>query len=124
MKRNGKNRELDTKCDRLFVYGTLQHGQSRHHILQHLKFEEAVLHNYRKVSPPSLGFPFIILDDNSQVNGEIYYGIDDELFQSLDLIEGEGSLYHRILVKVRTIKGKEIETFVYYPDKRIINSYL
>jgi len=111
-------------CDKLFVYGTLQHGQSRHYILQHLKFEKAVLPKHRKVSPPSLGFPFIIRDENSDVNGEIYYGVDDELFQSLDLIEGEGSLYHRILVKVKSQNGDEIESFVYYPDKRLINSYL
>ena len=26
-------------CDRLFVYGTLQHGQSRNYILRGLKFE-------------------------------------------------------------------------------------
>ena len=112
------------KYDKLFVYGTLQHGQSRHYILQHLKFEKAVLPKYRKVSPPSLGFPFIIREEHSQVNGEIYYGLDDELFQSLDLIEGEGSLYHRILVKLKPQNGQEMECFVYYPDKRLINSYL
>ena len=112
------------KCDKLFVYGTLQYGQSRHYILQHLKFEKAVLPKHRRVSPPSLGFPFIIRDEHSQVNGEIYYGVNDELFQSLDLIEGEGSLYHRILVKVISQNGEEIESFVYYPDKRLINSYL
>jgi len=111
-------------CDKLFVYGTLQYGQSRHFILQHLKFEKAILPKYRKVSPPSLGFPFIIRDEKSQVNGEIYYGLDNELFQSLDLIEGEGSLYHRILIKVKTLKEQEIESYVYYPDKRLINNYL
>jgi len=112
------------KCDNLFVYGTLQYGQSRHYILKHLKFEKVVLPKHRKVSPPSLGFPFIIRDENSEVNGEIYYSVDDELFQSLDLIEGEGSLYHRILVKVKSQNGQEIESFVYYPDKKLINSYL
>lgn len=116
--------DIKVNCDKLFVYGTLQQGQSRHYILQHLKFEKAVLPKHRKVSPPSLGFPFIIRDEHSQVSGEIYYGLDVELFKSLDLIEGEGSLYHRILVKVITQKGSEIECFVYYPDKRLISSYL
>ncbi|MFX0043984.1 MAG: gamma-glutamylcyclotransferase family protein [Candidatus Hodarchaeota archaeon] len=118
-----KKEEL-INCDRLFVYGTLQHGQSRHYILQHLKFEKAILPKYRKVSPPSLGFPFIIRDENSHVIGEIYYGLDNKLFQALDLIEGEGSLYHRILVTVKSLKGQEIESFVYYPNKKLINSYL
>jgi len=112
------------KCDKLFVYGTLQYGQSRHYILQHLNFEKAFLPKHRKVSPPSLGFPFIIPDEHSQVYGEIYFDVNEELFQSLDLIEGEGSLYHRILVKVISQNGEEIESFVYYPDKRLINSYL
>ncbi|MFX1409463.1 MAG: gamma-glutamylcyclotransferase family protein [Promethearchaeota archaeon] len=124
MERNVKKAERKVSCDKLFVYGTLQYGQSRHYILQHLRFEKAVLPNYKKVSPPSLGFPFIIRNENSEVNGEIYYGLDEDLFQSLDVIEGEGSLYHRILVKVETIKGQEIESFVYYPDKRLIDSYL
>jgi gamma-glutamylcyclotransferase (GGCT)/AIG2-like uncharacterized protein YtfP len=111
-------------CDKLFVYGTLQSGRSRHSILQNLNFEKAVLPGYKKVSPVSLGFPFIIHDESSQVNGEVYYGLNDELFHALDLIEGEGSLYHRILVRVMTQKGNEIESFVYFPDKKLINRYL
>lgn len=113
-----------TKCDKLFVYGTLQYGQSRHSILQHLNFEKAMLPGHKKVSPSTLGFPFVVRDENSQVNGEVYYGLDSELFHSLDIIEGEGSLYHRILVRVITQRGKEIESFVYYPDKELINRYL
>jgi len=123
MKKMEKKEEI-INCDSLFVYGTLQHGQSRNYVLQHLKFEKAILPKYRKVSPPSLGFPFIIRDETSHVNGEIYYGLDNKLFQALDLIEGKGSLYHRILVTVKSLKGQEIESFVYYPDKKLINSYL
>ncbi len=112
------------KFNRLFVYGTLQHGQDRNIILQDLRYEKAILPGYRKVLPPSLGFPFIIRDEASEVKGEVYYGLEEDLFKKIDVIEREGSLYHRILVKVETTKGEEIESFVYYPDKSLINAYL
>ena len=125
MKKFMENNDFKKReCDKLFVYGSLQHGQSRNYILQDLKFEKAILPNFKKVSPPSLGFPFIIQNKDFEVNGEIYYGLDDNLFKSLDLIEGEGSLYHRIIVKVITAKGEETECFVYYPGERLIKMYI
>ena len=42
------------KLSNLFVYGTLQAGQSRNYILKGLKYKKATLFNYRKVQPPSL----------------------------------------------------------------------
>jgi gamma-glutamylcyclotransferase (GGCT)/AIG2-like uncharacterized protein YtfP len=110
-------------CDRLFVYGTLQHGQSRNYILNGLKFEDAILVNHRKVVPPSLGFPFIINDKGSMVSGEIYYGTSPSLLSRIDKIEGEGELYHRILVKVKLSSGKYIEAFTYYPSEILIKNY-
>lgn len=110
-------------CDRLFVYGTLQHGKSRNYILSGLKFEKATLFNYRKVVPPTLGFPFIIHDDSSSVRGEVYFGLDQFLINQIDMIEGEGQLYHRILVKVRVNSGKELEVFTYYPSEVLIKNY-
>jgi gamma-glutamylcyclotransferase (GGCT)/AIG2-like uncharacterized protein YtfP len=121
MKKGDQNSE---KCDNIFVYGTLQHGQSRNEVLQHLKYEKAILLNHRKISPPNLGFPFIIYDKNSHVNGEVYYGLNADLFQSLDLIEGEGSLYNRILVEVITEKGEKLQVYTYYPSKKLIKNYI
>ena len=111
------------KCNKIFVYGTLQHGQSRNYILQGLKYEKAILPNHRKVSPPSLGFPFIVRDDAANVSGEVYFDVRQSLINELDRIEGEGFLYHRILVKVKINNGKEVDAFTYYPSDKLIKNY-
>lgn len=109
--------------NKVFVYGTLQSGQSRNYILSGLKFEKATLMNFRKVEPPDLGFPFIVRDNNSEVTGEIYYEVSNSLIYQLDLIEGEGKLYHRIIVKVQLDSGKELKAFTYYPSEILIKNY-
>ena len=109
-------------CDNLFVYGTLQHGQNRNYFLTGLSFEEAVLYGYQKISPPHLGFPLIIRDKNSRVNGEVYFGVNQSLLDMLDVVEGVGSLYHRIVVNVETITKKKYDALVYYPSKMLIDS--
>ncbi|MFW9825239.1 MAG: gamma-glutamylcyclotransferase family protein [Candidatus Thorarchaeota archaeon] len=112
------------KCDNLFVYGTLQHGQSRNYILRGLKYEKAFLRKHKKVTPPSLGFPFIIRDESSNVEGEIYYGVGIALIKQLDLIEGEGELYHRIIVEVELESNEQVEAFTYYPSEILIKKFL
>lgn len=120
-----KNTNLeDKRCDKLFVYGTLQHGQSRNIILKGFRYEKATLFNYRKVIPSSLGFPFIVRDDSSNVEGEVYYSIDESLIAEIDKIEGEGELYYRIIVKVTLINGKEVEAYTYYPSEILVKNYL
>ncbi|UCD01998.1 MAG: gamma-glutamylcyclotransferase [Promethearchaeota archaeon] len=115
---------INIKCDRLFVYGTLQHGQSRNYILRGLKYEKATLLNYKKLEPPSLGFPFIIRDNKSSVEGEVYYGVGGSLFNQIDMIEGEGKLYHRIIVKLKLQDGREAEAYTYYPSEILIKNYV
>ncbi len=112
------------ECNNLFVYGTLQHGQSRNYILKGLTFQKASLSGYRKISFSHLGFPIIIQDKESKVKGEVYFGLDNSLFQEIDIIEGEGSLYHRLLVNVETLEGESLLAFVYCPSPSLINSYL
>lgn len=114
----------DEKCDRLFTYGTLQSGKVRNYLLEGLKFEKAFLPGYRKVTPPELGFPFIIKDSNNKVSGEIYFELKQFHFTQIDLVEGEGSLYHRILLEVKTIsKGIKQTAFTYYPSEGLIEQY-
>jgi gamma-glutamylcyclotransferase (GGCT)/AIG2-like uncharacterized protein YtfP len=117
------NMEIKSKFNNLFVYGTLQHGQSRNYLLRGFKYEKATLLNYRKVIPPSLGFPFIIRDDSSNVKGEVYYDLDHFLISQIDIIEGEGELYNRILVKVVLDNGKEVDAFTYYPSEILIKKF-
>jgi gamma-glutamylaminecyclotransferase len=109
--------------NRLFVYGTLQHGQSRNYVLKGLKYEKAILPSFRKIEPPSLGFPFIIKDNKYNVKGEVYYGVSRSLINHLDMIEGEGRLYHRIIVKVKIENGNEIDAYTYYPSEILIKNY-
>ncbi len=111
-------------CDNLFVYGTLQYGQSRNYILRGLKYEKATLFKYRKVTPPTLGFPFIIRDESSSVRGEVYFSLEKFLINQIDIIEGEGQLYYRILVKVRLERGTDLDAFTYYPAEVLIKNYI
>ena len=122
---NMTDKDDPLECNNLFVYGTLMSGRSRNHVLHGLKFEKATLPNHRRIEPPSLGFPFIVRDDanGAKVQGEIYFGASDSLIHQIDRIEGEGSLYHRILVRVETESGKQHEAYTYYPSQRLINSY-
>lgn len=114
----------DAKCDRLFTYGTLQSGYSRNYLLNGLEFKKAILPRYRKVAPPELGFPFIIQDKESNVTGEIYFQLTQSHWTQIDLVEGEGSLYHRILVEVKTIsEGISYTSSTYYPSKGLIEQY-
>ena len=111
------------RCDKLFVYGKLQHGQSRNYILRELKYEKATLLDYKKLEPLSLGFPFIIKDNKSSVEGEVYYGVGQSLINQIDMIEGEGNLYHRIIVNVNLEDGREEEAYTYYPSEILIKNY-
>ena len=111
-------------CDRLFTYGTLQSGYSRNYLLRGLEFKKAILAGYRKVTPLELGFPFIVKDKESSVTGELYFQLTQDHWTQIDLIEGEGSLYHRILVEVETIpEGIQFSTFSYYPSEGLIEQY-
>jgi len=117
-------KEINDHFKNLFVYGTLLHGQNRNYVLENLEFEKATLLKHRKVFPPALGFPFIIYDEDSEVLGEVYYNLNAELITTLDLIEGEGSLYHRIVVEVRTDQGEIVQAYTYYPSDLLLNKYM
>ena len=112
------------KGQALLVYGTLKHNESRGYILEGLKFQPAILPGYGIIRPLNLGFPFIVQEKNSTIQGEVYYDLDESLWKKVDFIEGEGTLYRRILVKVKTYNGEEITAYTYYPSKQLINSYL
>ncbi|MFX1392639.1 MAG: gamma-glutamylcyclotransferase family protein [Promethearchaeota archaeon] len=118
-----KNKKYDRNVNNLFVYGTLQQGQSRNYILKGLSYEKAILSDYKKVEPPSLGFPFIIREKEAIVEGEVYFKVPESLLEKIDTIENEGVLYHRLIVKVKTDKEEKVEAFVYYPSEDLIKTY-
>lgn len=118
-----KQSERKDKIENMFAYGTLLHDKSRGNILAELEYKKAVLPNHRKVSPQNLGFPFIIQDDSAEVQGEVYFGLGEDLIRQIDMIEGEGSLYNRIIVEVTTEDGDQVKAYTYYPSERLVESY-
>lgn len=105
------------------MYGTLQHGQSRNHILKGLSYERATLKDYEKREPPSLSYPYIVRIEGENVEGEVYLDVPDSLLERIDIIEGEGDLYHRIVINVITTNGEKLDAFVYYPSERLQDSF-
>ena len=121
--RYGLNGSEDVDVENMFVYGTLRHDRSRGHVLGDLEYKQATLPNYKKISPPTLGFPFIVQKESAEVQGEVYFKVSRDLVRQIDMIEGEGSLYHRIIVEVETIDGEQVKAYTYYPSDRLIESY-
>jgi gamma-glutamylcyclotransferase (GGCT)/AIG2-like uncharacterized protein YtfP len=118
----------DQSLRNLFVYGTLQHGQSRNHLLQGLDCRKAILHGYLRMNPPQLGYPFIVKvnQHNAMVKGEIYFGLSQNHWKEIDIVEGEGELYHRIIVEVESFErnnSRKIPAFTYYPDEVLISRF-
>lgn len=87
---------------KIFVYGTLREGegnwawalQGRSKKLG----EETLPADYTMVSLG--GFPAVSLDGSSPVVGEVYE-VDDEVFQSIERLEGYPSLYDRVEVQTK-----------------------
>jgi gamma-glutamylcyclotransferase (GGCT)/AIG2-like uncharacterized protein YtfP len=75
----------------------------------------AILKDFIKLSS-HLGYPYIIPDKGSKVEGSIIKDIDRQSMRKLDAYEAEGRLYYREKVRVVTA-GKELncETYVGNP---------
>jgi len=77
----------------VFVYGTLRHGQSNHHLLVQSEW----LGNY--ATPPlyslyDLGPYPAVVDGHSVIYGEVYR-VDDATLQQLDILEDIPVMYRR-----------------------------
>lgn len=80
----------------IFVYGTLKKGGSNHYFLSSSKFiRNQTLKDHSIFAPSGYGFPLLLRDKGGKVHGELYE-IDDITLTSLDMLENEGYLYHRI----------------------------
>jgi gamma-glutamylaminecyclotransferase len=86
----------------VFVYGSLKRGFSNHSIIQNSKFmgnTETADRNYRMFSLSY--FPTVAETEKEDFSiiGELYE-VDAQTLHELDLLEGNGHLYNRKLVKV------------------------
>ena len=123
MQKNIRRKKTHNYSQNLFVYGTLQHGQSRNDILKGYQYLKAKLRDHTKIRPPNLGFPFIIKKKGQVVHGEVYFKISAKTLREIDIIEAEGSLYHRILVEVNAEDGVLYPAYTYYPSRKLIDNY-
>ncbi len=99
------------KKNLVFVYGTLMRGERANDFLCDAEFAgDAVLKDYAMYNLGS--YPGIIAHAGEAVLGELYY-VDDATLKHLDEYEGEGSLYHRITVRVRTSDGEYADALAY-----------
>ena len=103
--------QLNKLGNKVFVYGTLMQGQSRHQALAANRFHgNAILSD---VDMYDLGsFPAIVPGSN-HVLGEVY-GVDQDTLRNLDRIEGEGNLYERKTVTVQLHTGAIVKCFTYF----------
>ena len=94
----------------VFVYGTLMNGETNHHYLENSKFSGmATIEGYEMYSMG--GYPAII-DGNSLIMGELYQVPNTDM-PSIDMLEGEGSLYIKRCETVTDSKGKSSFAFIY-----------
>ena len=102
--------------NKVFVYGSLKKGFGNNRILAHSKFLGKGITLDDSFSMISLGgFPGVIYG-TKRVEGELYQ-VDNEVFESLDRLEGNGHFYQRELIPIILLDnpngGKNIKAWMY-----------
>ena len=88
---------------KVFVYGTLMNGESNHHFLENSTcLGKAAIEGYDMYNVG--GFYPAIIPGNARIIGELYE-VPNEDMPSIDMLEGEGSLYIR---KCEITTGNEL----------------
>ena len=99
------------KNDPVFVYGTLMRGERANDYLRNALFAGGAA--LRDHAMYDLGaYPGVVPRRGETVLGELYH-VDAETLKRLDEYEGEGSLYHRVRVRVTTAGGEEADALAY-----------
>ena len=77
---------------KVFVYGTLMNGEDNHHFLENSRcLKKAAIEGYDMYN---VGWYPAIIPGNSRIIGELYE-VPEYDMDSIDMLEGEGSLYIR-----------------------------
>ncbi|MBU3190846.1 gamma-glutamylcyclotransferase [Clostridium bowmanii] len=63
-------------------------------------------------------YPAIIHSENNKVKGQLYV-IDKHILNNLDILEGEGSLYIRELIRVVNDKNESREAYAYVYNQSV-----
>jgi gamma-glutamylcyclotransferase (GGCT)/AIG2-like uncharacterized protein YtfP len=101
---------------KLFVYGTLLHGEHNHRVLEGATLLYTGSKLQAKMYDTGNGYPAIELRTGSTIVGDIYE-IHDQMWSNLDDLEGytgnpTTDLYSKEIVNVQTPDGL-IEAFIY-----------
>lgn len=127
-----KGREAPWMIDRLFSYGTLMEGESRHHILESWGkpvFKSEVRASGRLYNSGK-GYPCMVPAEapGQIVTGESYQIPDlRQAFEMLDIVEdaqgneSRRSLFRRAILRVATEYGNEHSAWAYLYDRDIRN---
>ena len=94
----------------VFVYGTLMKGETHHHYLENSTFlDMATIEGYEMYN---VGWYPAIIDGNGLIIGELYQVPNTDM-PSIDMLEGEGSLYIKRYETVTDNKGNSSFAFIY-----------
>lgn len=103
--------------DRLFVYGTLQPGESMNHLLSSIEgaWDRGTVRGEFIQAGDIPGFPYpgVILDDNGDtVPGYLF--TSESLSAYWDKLDRyEGSSYNRVVTDVTLVDGKTVKSYIY-----------
>lgn len=94
----------------VFVYGTLMKDETNHHYLENSTFlDMATIEGYEMYN---VGWYPAIIDGNGLIIGELYHVPNTDM-PSIDMLEGEGSLYIKRCETVTDSKGNSSFAFIY-----------
>ena len=98
------------KNRQVFVYGTLMKGESNHYFLKNSAYiNGATVDGYEMYN---VGYYPAIIPGKGKIIGELYeVSIDD--MPSIDMLEGEGSLYIRKCELIKEISSKKTVAYIY-----------
>jgi gamma-glutamylcyclotransferase (GGCT)/AIG2-like uncharacterized protein YtfP len=92
----------EPNIQRVFVYGTLKHGHGNHRLLQH---KGALFSGPARTDEAAFdlccngSFPYALMAGKYHLGGEVYT-VDEDVFKSLDRLEGYPRFYNRAQIQV------------------------
>jgi gamma-glutamylcyclotransferase (GGCT)/AIG2-like uncharacterized protein YtfP len=102
------------KTPRLFVYGTLMNDDLVRYLAgRPLPWRPAVLEGYCRTLDSSIGYPVVHPLAGASVDGRILEEIDEQMLTAVDTYEGD--LYRRVVVRVQTSDGRNVDAYMYVP---------
>lgn len=98
------------KTRQVFVYGTLMKGESNHYFLKNSKYiNNAILDGYEMYN---VGYYPAIIPGEGRIIGELYEVPLSDM-PSIDMLEGEGSLYLRKCKTINKIPSQRTLAYLY-----------